>query len=833
MEFITTGWFWWPLLVLAAIGLIYLAASAVTWLIAGVGLLVLFSLYAGAAWWIKAIVWVVYLVPIVGLGFPLLRRKLISDRVLDLFRENMPLISPTEREALEAGSVWWDGDLFSGRPRWKKLLAARPATLTQEEKDFISGPVERLCGRIDDYDFNARRDLPESIWDYLKEQGFFGMIIPPEFGGKGFSAYGHAAVVMKIATRSISAALTVMIPNSVGPGKLLLKYGTERQQQYYLPRLARGEEIPCFALTGPEAGSDAAALPDTGIVCRQDYKGEPDVLGIRLNFDKRYISLAPIATPVGVALKLYDPNKMLGDEEKLGITLALVSAKTPGIQIGRRHNTLNLGYPNGPVRGTDVFIPMDAVIGGTEQVGAGWHMLMESLTDGRSISLPALTTATAKLASRETGAYARIRYQFKSPIGVFEGVREALARIGGNTYAMDAVRLVTLGALNEGHNPSVISAIVKYNLTERCRSVMDSAMDVHGGSGICLGPRNVIGEYSKFPSIGITVEGANILTRSMITFGQGVMRCHPYLLAELDAISNEDHRQGARQFDRTLARHLAFTASNMLRTILLALTGGRLARAPKASGEMRFYYRQLSRMSAAFSYMTDALLVLLRGDLKRRERISARMADILSQLYIGSAVLKHYQDLGSEEADTPFACWALEDCLKRIQDAFGELFFNFPVPWVGRILRRQIFPYGRVYHGPTDERDDELASCMQVPSTARDRLTAGMYLTANTADQLGRVEDAFAKVTLVEPLERKLLDGLRLQLVTPGPLDERLDSAVEAKLLTTEEAEMVRTAEAARLAALAVDDFAFDFSDFVREPDTRPRAEVHPLRPGK
>ena len=832
MEVIGSGWFWWPLLIVSALVFIYLAASAVTWFVAGTGLLFLFSLYGDASWWAKSIAWTVYLAPLILLGVPFVRRKLVGNRILELFRSSMPPISATERAALEAGSVWWDGELFSGRPRWKTLLSSRPAALSPEEKDFLSGPTEQFCALIDDYDFNSRREMSAAAWEFLKSEGFLGMIIPREYGGKGFSAYGHAAVVMKIATRSLSAALTVMIPNSVGPGKLLLKYGTEEQRKHYLPWLASGQAVPCFAMTGPEAGSDAAALPDAGIVCRQDYRGQPDVLGIRVNFDKRYISLAPIATLLGVAFKLYDPDHLLGDEGKLGITLALIPADAPGVEIGRRHNTLNLGYPNGPVRGKDIFVPMDAVIGGAEQVGKGWGMLMESLTDGRSISLPALTTATAKLASRATGAYARIRYQFKSPVGAFEGVREALAQIAGNTYAMDAARLVTLGALDEGHKPSVISAIVKYNLSDRCRDLISHAMDVHAGAGICLGPRNIIGEFSKFPQIGIAVEGANILTRSMITFGQGVMRCHPYLLTELNAINDEDHAKGAKNFDRVLSRHVAFTVSNQLRTLLLGLTGGRLARSPRAAPEMRYYYRQLSRMSAAFAYVTDVLLVLLRGDLKRRERLSARMADILSQLYIGSAVLKHYEDQGGDETETAFAMWALEDCLKRIQDAFGDLFSNFPVGWLGRLVRRQVFPYGRVYHGPGDELDDQLASILQVPSTARDRLTAGMYLTSNTMDQMARLEEAFAKVTLVEPLEKKLMDGLRLQLVTPGPLEERLDSAVEAKLLTAEEADMVRTAEAARLAALKVDDFEYDFSDLVREPDTRPKAEVRPLHPG-
>ncbi|MEE8117924.1 MAG: acyl-CoA dehydrogenase, partial [Gammaproteobacteria bacterium] len=703
----------WGLLFLgAALAAAYFRVSRITWTATGLVLVATFFYwsYVGFIW--KLLAAILFLAPAVIFNLPALRRKLISDRMLTFYRSAMPEISQTERDALEAGGTWWDAELFSGMPRWRELLEFDQPKLSEEEIDFLSGPVEHLCGMLDDYAINNElNDLTPETWQYIKEQGFFGMIIPREFGGKEFSAAGHAQVVMKIATRSISAALTVMIPNSVGPAKLLLRYGTEEQKNHYLPRLARGEEIPCFALTGPEAGSDASAMPDTGVVCRGEFNGKKDVLGIRLNFDKRYITLGPIATVLGLAFKLYDPDGLLGKQEDRGITLALVPADTPGISKGSRHKPLHMAFLNGPLHGENVFIPIDWIIGGPDQVGKGWRMLMESLTDGRSISLPALSTAAAKVCARVTGAYATIRKQFRVPIGQFEGVQEALARIAGNTYAMDSVRRLTLAAVDAGYKPSVISGIAKYNLTARCRQVVNDAVDVHGGAALCLGPKNLLGQIQDFPAVGVTVEGHNILTRNLIVFGQGAIRCHPHLLAELEAAYTEDEEKARQQFDRAVTGHIGFSISNAVITILLGLSGARFA-ARHENPSLRYGQAQLTRMSTAFAFVTDILLLVYRGEIKRRERLSGRMADIFSQLLIASAAMKHFDDQGREDNDVPLITWVIKDCLAIIQVSFDEVFRNLRYPWLGRVLRAWVFPLGRSYSPPSDALGQEVAEIL-------------------------------------------------------------------------------------------------------------------------
>ncbi len=801
---------WWVLFLLVPLVLLHVRVSMPTWSLAIIASLALFSEFSAAAWWVKVLAWIVFFVPLLVLWAPMLRRKLFSDWLFRFYKSSMPELSRTEREALEAGSTWWDAELFSGRPRWRKLLKSKVTHLTDAERDFLDGPVETLCAMLDDWrDNNETHDIPEAAWAYLKQHGFFGMVIPPEFGGKGFSQTGHAEVILKIATRSISGALTVMIPNSVGPGKLLLKYGTEEQKRYWLPKLASGEEIPCFALTGPEAGSDAGAIPDTGVVCMRDGQ-----LGVLLNFDKRYITLGPVATVLGLAFKLSDPDGLLPDtvgaappRRDLGVTLALVPTNTPGVETGQRHNPMHMSFMNGPVRGTDVFVPIDALIGGPEYAGKGWRMLMECLTDGRSISLPALSTAAAKLSARATGAYARIRSQFRTPIGYFEGVEEPLARIAGHTYVMDAARRVTLAALDQGHKPSVISAIMKYNLTARARQVIADAMDVHGGAAVCLGPRNVVGLLHQFPPVAVTVEGANILTRSMMTFGQGAIRCHPYLFAELEAASNPDPEAGARAFDKAVTAHIGLSLSNGVRTLVLGLSASLLSLSPR-SGPTARLYRELNRMSAAFSVTADVLLLTLRGELKRKERLSARMADILSQLYLASTALKHFEDSGALEEDLPLVQWACEDALYRAQQTFYELYDNLQPHWLALVMRRVVFPWGRRYRAPSDRLDHALAQMLLTPSTARDRLTSGMYLPKSSREHLGRLDEAMGLLCRTEPLRRKFADAQRARLATGPTLDTQLDSAVAAGALSAEEAEQLRLADAARRDAIAVDDFS-------------------------
>jgi acyl-CoA dehydrogenase len=735
-----------------------------------------------------------------------LRRLLVSGPLLRFYQRSMPEISQTERDALEAGTTWWDAQLFSGAPRWRELLDFPAARMSAAEQAFLDGPAEQACALMDDFRICETQDLTPETWAFLKDQRFFGMVIPAEYGGLGMSQYGHAAVIMKLASRSISGALTVMIPNSVGPGKLLLKYGTDAQKKYYLPRLARGEEMPCFALTAPEAGSDAGAIPDTGVVCRGQWRGK-DVIGIRLDFNKRYISLGPVATLLGVAFKLRDPEGLLGGAVERGVTLALVPTDLPGVEIGARHKPLRMAFMNGPVRGKDVFIPLEQIIGGEAYVGRGWRMLMECLTDGRAISLPALSTASGKLATRLTGAYARVRSQFKTPIGLFEGIEEPLARIAGHTYAMDAARLVTLAALDAGHKPAVISAIVKYNLTARAQRVIDDAINVHGGAGVMMGPANPLGEYHSFPPMAITVEGHNILTRSLITFGQGAIRCHPYLLAELEAASGVGGK-GLAEFDAAFVAHLGHSVGNGVRAVLHGLTDAVFAEAPSGVHPATVaHYKDLTRLSVVFAVATDVLLLAYRGDLKRRERISARMADVISQLYLASASLKHFQDQGARDEDLPLVHWVVKDALHTAQNALFSLFENLDSRLLAVGLRALLFPLGRPFAAPGDSEERQLARAMLQPGAWRDRLTAGMFLPKKAGERLVVLDEAFTRSVATEEAERKLRAALKAKRATGREFVVQVQSAVASGDLSTLEAEALLAADAARRTAIQVDDF--------------------------
>ncbi len=751
-------------------------------------------------------VWLLFFLTIVPLNLAPLRR-LLSARILAAFRRMMPRMSATEREALEAGTVWWDGELFSGRPDWHGFLAAPAPRLTPEEQAFLDGPVDELCRLLDDWHITEEiHDLPEGVWRYIKEQGFFGMIIPREYGGLGFSALAHSCVVQKIATRSITAAVTVMVPNSLGPAELLLRYGTDKQKSYFLPRLARGEEVPCFALTGPEAGSDASAMPDRGVVCRGTFR-DREIIGIRLNWEKRYITLGPVATVLGLAFKLYDPDRLLGGEEELGITLALIPTDTPGITIGTRHAPLNQVFQNGPNWGKDVFIPLDWIIGGAERAGQGWRMLMECLAAGRAISLPALSTGAAKLASRATGAYAAIRRQFKTPIGRFEGVEEALARIAGYTYLMDAARIVTAGAVDTGAKPSVISAIVKYHLTEHMRSAINDAMDVQGGSAICMGPRNLLGRVYQAIPISITVEGANILTRSLIIFGQGAVRCHPYVLREMQALASEDARQALRDFDAAFWGHVGFTASNVVRALWLGLGGARLLKTPGAP-PCQVYYQELTRMSAAFAMNADLAMLLLGGSLKRRERLSARLGDVLSHLYLASAVLKRFEDDGRPEEDLPLVHWNCRRSLFLMQEALAAFQRNLPLRPAAALMRLLTFPLGRRFRPPADRLGRAVAARILAPSAARDRLTAGIYLTADETQAIGRLDRTLELVAACAPLEERLRQARREgRLGSEEDEAALVEAALDAGILDEDEAARYRKLIAARREVVKVDDF--------------------------
>jgi acyl-CoA dehydrogenase len=741
--------------------------------------------------------------------FRAVRRAVLTRPLFQLFQRLLPPLSATEREALEAGGVGWDGELFSGRPQWRKLLELPAPTLTAAEQAFLDGPVEELCHRLDDWRIvEFDRDLPSEIWRFLKAERFFGMIIPPVYGGLGFSALAHSTVIMKIASRSITAAVTVMVPNSLGPAELLLHYGTKAQKDYYLPRLARGEEIPCFALTGPQAGSDAAALPDRGVVCKGRFAGE-EIVGIRLNWEKRYITLGPVATLLGLAFKLADPDHLLGDREELGITLALIPTATPGITIGSRHVPLDIPFMNGPNWGEDVFIPLDWVVGGADGVGQGWRMLMECLGVGRAISLPALSTGAGKLACRATGAYARIRRQFRMPIGQLEGVEEPLARIAGLTYQMEAARVLTCAAVDRGEKPAVLSAIVKYQLTERMRQVLNDAMDVEGGRAICLGPGNYLGRAYQAIPIGITVEGANILTRTMIIFGQGAIRSHPYVLKEMRAVADPDRVAGLRAFDQHFFAHVGFTVSTAVRALWSGLTGGRLLAAP--AGPCRRQLQQASRYSSAFVLSADIAMLVLGGSLKRREKLSGRLADILSNLYLVSAVVKRYEDHGRPVEERPLVEWTCAESFRAIETAFAGFFRNFPNRPTAWLLRLLTFPLGIRPTAPSDRLGQRVAALLLAPSPTRERLTAGIFLPTTLDEPLGRIEAALGQVIAAEPIEKKLREALKNGRVTGGDEAGIRAAALAAGVITAAEAQALAAADAARNAVIRVDDFPADY----------------------
>lgn len=753
--------------------------------------------------------WLVFLAIAVPLNIASIRQQYLTKPLLKLYRKIMPEMSTTEKEAIDAGTTWWEGDLFRGNPDWHKMHNFPQPRLSAEEQAFLDGPVEELLAMVDDWHTtHERADLAPEVYQYLKDKGFFAMIIKKEFGGLEFSAFAQSCVLQKLTSKSMVLSSIVGVPNSLGPGELLQHYGTEEQKNYYLPRLAKGIDVPCFALTSPEAGSDAGAIPDFGIVCKGDWNGE-EVLGMRLTWNKRYITLAPIATVLGLAFKLQDPDKLLGDKEDLGITCALIPANTPGVKIGRRHFPLNVPFQNGPTQGTDVFVPLSYIIGGPKMAGQGWRMLVECLSVGRAITLPSNSTGGIKAAALATGAYARIRRQFKLPVGKMEGVEEAMARIGGYAYMADASTAMSVSAIDLGEKPSVVSAITKYHMTERMRTAINDAMDVHGGKGICMGPNNYLARGYQGAPVAITVEGANILTRSMIIYGQGAIRCHPYVLAELQAAQLADENAAVTAFDKALFGHVGFAISNFFRTFWLSLTGGTFSHAPYNDATAR-YYKQMNRFSAALALMSDVAMGTLGGDLKRRERISARLGDILSMLYITSAVLKRYQDEGRQAQDLPLVQWACEDNLAKAQQALDELFDNFPNRIVGVVLKRIVFPFGRTLRKPADKLDHQVARIMMTPCEARNRLGKHLYLTVEPGNQLGRVEQALLDVLAAEPLFDKVskASGKRLPFFR---LNEVAELGLSLGVINKQEAEVLARAEESRLFVINVDDFAPEY----------------------
>lgn len=768
------------------------------------------GLFSSAPTWLMTLLWLMLIIKSCIFVLPELRRKWFSAPLFAWFQRTLPPLSQTERDAIDAGTVWWDGELFSGRPNWNTLLAYPKAQLSEEEQAFIDGPTEQLCAMVSDWQISQDLDLPPEAWAFIKEQGFFALIIPKAYGGKGFSAYAHSQVAMKLATRSGDLASTVMVPNSLGPAELLLHYGTEAQRNHYLPRLARGDEIPCFALTGPLAGSDAGSMPDTGIVCKGQWQGQ-EVLGLRLNWEKRYITLGPVATLLGLAFKAYDPEHLLGDIDDLGISLALIPTDTPGVEIGKRHLPLGAAFMNGPNSGKDVFIPLDYLIGGQAMLGKGWMMLMNCLSVGRSISLPAVGTGAAKYTSLVTGQYARIREQFNVPLAAFEGIQESLARIAGNAWLMDSARILTAKAVDLGEKPSVLSAILKYHLTERGRECIQHAMDVHGGKGIIMGPNNYLGRNWQGAPIFITVEGANILSRNLMIFGQGAIRCHPFVLKEMALAGREDHDQALKEFDALVLRHISFAMGNAASTLILGLGLGHFEKAP-GDALSQGYFRALNRQAAAFALLADLCMMLLGGSLKRRERLSARLGDVLSHLYLSSAALKHYYDQASPDHLQPLLRWAMEGNLGQSEKALDRLLDNFPNRFLGCALRLLVFPFGRRHTGPSDELDAEVAALIgrAQGDPALEALLSGCYRPENPEDPVGALHHASQQLVASEPLQHTLHQALKSGQVVPAPGQSPIDAALQAGVLQASEALTLHAAERARRRVIDVDAFDKD-----------------------
>jgi acyl-CoA dehydrogenase len=735
-----------------------------------------------------------------------LRQALITRHALRFYTKILPPLSETEKTALEAGTVGFEGELFSGMPKWNELLSQPKPELTAEEQAFLDGPVEQVCAMVNDWEVtHVRADLPPEVWEFLKKHKFFGMIIPKEFGGLGFSALAHHRVIQKLASVSATLSSTVGVPNSLGPAELLLHYGTREQKEHYLPRLADGREVPCFALTGPFAGSDATSIPDYGIVCEGEWNGAR-VLGVKLTFDKRYITLAPVATVIGLAFRLHDPDHLLGDESDRGITLALVPRDTPGLEIGRRHFPLNCAFQNGPVRGDGIFVPLSQLIGGEDYIGHGWRMLVECLSVGRAITLPSTSSGASKIAAVVTGAYARIRKQFGLSIGRFEGVEEALARLAGNAYACSALSQATAAAVDRGEKPAVPSAIAKYHTTEMARQVAADAMDVHGGKGVILGPMNYLGRGWQAAPISITVEGANIMTRSLMIFGQGAIRCHPWVLKEMQAATHPDPKVRLREFDTNLFGHIGFAISNAVRAWVLGLVGARIGKAP-GDAYTRRYYRKLNRYSAALALVADTSMLTLGGKLKFKEKLSGRLGDVLSYLYIASAMLKRYQDQGCPASERPLLAWAFHDAVYKIERALSGALRNFPIRPVGWLLWMLVFPWGRRAQEPSDRLGRRAAALLMSPSDARDRLAEGVFLTPCANNPAGRINSYLSRVILAEPVERKFLKALKNSDIEALDFASQLDEGVAEGWITAEERVQLEELRAMTLDAITVDDF--------------------------
>jgi acyl-CoA dehydrogenase len=736
-----------------------------------------------------------------------LRRALVTGPVHGAVRRILPRVSDTEAQALEAGTVGFDAELFSGRPDWQRLRAVPGIELTAEERAFLDGPTDELCRMINDWQVrHAEKEVPEAIWEFVKARGFLGMLISKAHGGLGFSAQAQSLVLGKIASRSPDVVTIVMVPNSLGPGELIEKYGTEEQKHHYLPRLAKGLEVPCFSLTGPTSGSDAATMRDIGYVAKGTWEGR-ETLGIRLSWDKRYITLGPKATLVGLAFRLFDPGNLLGKGEDVGITVALIPAGHPGVNIGRRHLPSGAAFPNGPNWGRDVFIPIDWVIGGEKMVGQGWRMLMECLAAGRAISLPSSGAAGAKAMLRFATAYGRVRKQFGLSIARMEGLEEPLARLVETAYVNEAGRAVTAAMVSRGEKPSVISAIMKYQSTERLRQAVNDAMDLHGGRGICDGPSNYLQSAYQMVPVGITVEGANILTRSLITFAQGALRSHPYLFKEIKACEDADRRRGLKAFDEAFTGHVAFSIANGFGAFFHNVTAGRFGKAPEKVPGMEHWYRQLWRQSHNFALVADLMVAMLGGGLKTKQKLTGRMADALSELYLLACVLKRYEDDGRPAGDRHIVEMCARNGLFRCQQALGGAIDNFPSGLVRVKLRAIVFPFGRPYGPASDRLASQCVRLATEPGEVRDRLTREIFVSKDPRDPTGVLEVALEKVVAAEEAERKLERGIRQGVVRRYHGIDWIAEAEAKGVLTGAEAKLLKEVEELTARVIAVDHF--------------------------
>ncbi|MBM23268.1 MAG: acyl-CoA dehydrogenase [Gammaproteobacteria bacterium] len=797
--------FWILVFFTALIVLCYKAVELRTATITLGIILLIFTIFGHPPNIILAIEWVMFAV-LVSFNIPEIRRNYVSKQILKFYKAVLPSISKTEKEAIDAGGIWWDGEIFTGKPDWEVLRKNPKPMLTKEEQAFLDGPVEEVCEMTDNWAVNHKDyDLPKEVWEFLKTKGFFSMIIPKKYGGLEFSPLAVATVMSKITTRSGVLNSTVGVPNSLGPAELLLHYGTPEQRKELLPKLASGEEIPCFALTGPRAGSDAAAMPDKGIVCKGKFEGK-EIIGMKLNFSKRYITLSPVATLVGLAFKLYDPDHLIGEESDYGITCALIPSKTKGLQIGPRHLPLGIPFMNGTIIGTDIFVPLDYIIGGIEKAGKGWRMLVECLSAGRAISLPSGAMGGAKAAACSTGSYARIREQFNVPIAEFEGITEPLGRIAGYTYIITASVNTTAMAIGAGEKPAVISAIMKYHSTEMARKIILDAMDVHGGKAVMRGPKNYMASGYEAGPIGITVEGANILTRSLIIFGQGAFRCHPYVLKEIEAVEIEDENESLEQFDLHFFNHVAYTLSNIARSFVLGISN-RFGNSPVID-ETENYYKQINRFSAAFALLTDVSMLVLGGSLKRKETLSARLGDVLSSLYLASTTLKYYEDQGDKETDLPLVHWSCKTLIFEAQNKIHEILVNFPNRFVAASLRFFIFPLGRNISGPSIKNTLVIGDLISRKTKTREKLCQGIYLKNEPTNHLATMEHLLDLYETANPIKVDLMKARKKGLIEGNTLEELIDAAVNKDIISEEQANQLSEYDQLVMDVINVDDFS-------------------------